>query len=334
MQVIELESFGKLVKKERPTPKPGPGQVVVRMHAASLNYRDLLMTQGGYGSMAKPPFIPISDGAGEIAEMGPGVTRVKVGDRVCPNFFQGWIAGAPRADHTGTPLGGPADGTLCQYMLLSEQGVSRIPDHLSWEEAASLPCAALTAWSAVVSQGSTVPGDTILTQGSGGVSLFALQFAKAKGCRVIATSSSEDKLDRLRRMGADAVINYKADANWGRTARGLAGPLGVDQVIEVGGAGTMVQSIKAVRFGGQISLIGVVAGALGELNYALIVMNNIRLQGVTVDSRDNFEHMLAAIDVAKLKPPVDKVFGFDQVEEAMAYMQAGKHFGKVCIEIP
>jgi NADPH:quinone reductase-like Zn-dependent oxidoreductase len=304
------------------------------MHAASLNYRDLLMVKGGYGSMAKPPFVPVSDGAGEIAEVGAGVTRVKVGDRVCPTFFQGWIAGEPRADHTGTPLGGPADGTLQQYMLLSEQGVSRIPHHLSWEEAASLPCAALTAWSAVVTQGSTVAGDTILTQGTGGVSLFALQFAKIKGCQVIATSSSEDKLDRLRRMGADHVINYKTDANWGRTARALAGPLGVDHVVDVGGAGTMAQSIKAVRFGGQISLIGVVAGPSGEMNFALIVMNNIRLQGVTVDSRDSFEHMLAAIGLAKMRPPVDKVFDFEQVEDAMAYMQAGKHFGKVCVRIP
>ncbi|HMO87070.1 MAG TPA: NAD(P)-dependent alcohol dehydrogenase, partial [Lacipirellulaceae bacterium] len=269
MRVIELESFGKMVAKERPVPKAGPGQVVVRMHAASLNYRDLLMVKGGYGSVATPPFVPVSDGAGEIVEIGAGVSRVRVGDRVCPNFFQGWIAGEPRADHATGPLGGPLDGCLAQYMLLSEQGVSRIPDHLSWEEAASLPCAALTAWSAVVTQGTTVAGETVLTQGTGGVSLFALLFAKLRGCRVIATSSSDEKLERLRRMGADHVINYRADANWGRSARGLAGPLGVDHVIDVGGAGTIAQSIKAVRMGGQISLIGVVAGAAGDLNFAL-----------------------------------------------------------------
>lgn len=333
MRVIELESFGKLLRKERKIPEPGQGQVLVRMRAASLNYRDLLMVRGGYGSMAKPPFIPISDGAGEIAAIGPGVTRVKVGDRVCPNFFQGWIAGTPRGDRATGPLGGPLDGALAQYMLLSEQGVSVIPDHLSWEEAAALPCAGLTAWSAVVSQGSTVPGDTILTQGTGGVSLFALQFAKIKGCRVIATSSSAEKLERLRAMGADHVINYRDDPDWGKTARRLAGPLGVDHVVEIGGAGTLAQSIKAVRFGGQISLIGVVAGASGEVNVALVVMNNIRLQGVTVDSRENFEHMLAAIAQAGLKPPVDTVFDWDKVEDAMAHMQAGRHFGKVCLRI-
>ena len=333
INVIELEAFGSLKMKQRPMPVPGPGQALVRMHAASLNFRDLLMVKGGYGSAAKPPFVPISDGAGQIEAVGPGVSRVAVGDRVVPSFFQGWLSGEPRGDRVSGALGGPLDGALTQYGVFDAQGLCRFPDHLSYEEAACLPCAGLTAWSAVVSQGNTEPGDIVLTQGSGGVSIFALQFAKLKGCRVIATTSSDAKAARLTALGADQVINYKSEPEWGRVARRMAAPLGVDHVIEIGGAGTLAQSVKATRFGGQISLIGVVAGASGDFNVALIVMNNMRLQGVTVGSRDQLQDMIDAIALAKLKPAVDKVFAWDKLDEAMAYMQAGKHFGKVCLKI-
>lgn len=339
MKAVMLRETGRLEIVERPEPVPGPGQVVVRVRAASLNYRDLLTVKGGYGSMVKPPFVPLSDGAGEIAAIGPGVTRVRVGDRVMGNFFQTWLSGAahrqrPRNAAGMGSLGGPLDGALQQMMLLSEDGVVKLADHLSFEEGAALPCAGLTAWSAVVTQSVAEPGDTVLTQGTGGVSLFALLFSKARGCRVIATSSSPEKIARLRAAGADATIDYRAEPDWGRAARALNGGEGVDQVVEVGGAGTLAQSVKAVRFGGTISTIGVLDGAKGEVNVALLVMNNIRLQGVTVGSRDEAEQMMRAVTLHRIVPPVDRVFDFEDHAAAMQWMAAGRHFGKVCIRIP
>ncbi|HEX2886174.1 NAD(P)-dependent alcohol dehydrogenase [Vineibacter terrae] len=338
MKAVILEAFGKLELRDLPTPKPGPGQVLVRIRAASLNYRDLLMVKGGYGSVAKPPFVPVSDGAGEVAEVGPGVTRVKPGDRVTMSFFQKWLAGPahrldPRAMSDKAPLGGPNDGTLREFGVFDENGVSVIPDHLSHEEAACLPCAGLTAWSAVVAQATTEPGDVVLTQGSGGVSIFALQFAKLRGCRVIATSSSDEKIARLKALGADVGINYKTTPEWGKAARAANGGQGVDQVVEVGGAGTLAQSIRATRFGGTLSMIGVLDGAAGDVPVALIVMSNLRLQGVTVGNRADLDQMIRAIDAAKLKPVVDSVFPLAKWADAMAHMSAGRHFGKVCIGI-
>jgi NADPH:quinone reductase-like Zn-dependent oxidoreductase len=338
MKAVVLESFGNLALRDLPVPGPAAGQVLVRIRAASLNYRDLLMVKGGYGSLARPPFVPVSDGAGEIVEIGPGVTRVKPGDRVVMSFFQKWLAGPahrldPQAVPDKAPLGGPHDGALREFGVFDEQGVSVIPDHLSYEEAACLPCAGLTAWSAVVAQATTEPGDVVVTQGTGGVSVFALQFAKLRGCRVIATSSSEEKIARLKAIGADATINYKTTPEWGKAARAATGGRGVDQVVEVGGAGTLAQSIRATRFGGTLSMIGVLGGAAGEMPVALIVMNNLRLQGVTVGSRADLDQMLRAIGTARLKPVVDTVFPMENWADAMAHMSAGKHFGKVCIAV-
>ncbi len=338
MKAVVLESFGKLELRDLPAPSPAAGQVLVRIRAASLNYRDLLMVKGGYGSLAKPPFVPVSDGAGEVSEVGPGVTRVKPGDRVVMSFFQKWLAGPaqrldPQAVPDKAPLGGPHDGTLREFGVFDEQGVSVIPDHLSYEEAACLPCAGLTAWSAVVAQATTEPGDVVVTQGTGGVSVFALQFAKLRGCRLIATSSSEEKITRLKAIGADVTINYKTTPEWGKAARAATGGRGVDQVVEVGGAGTLAQSIRATRFGGTLSMIGVLGGAAGEMPVALIVMNNLRLQGVTVGSRADLDQMLRAIGTARLKPVVDTAFPMEKWADAMAHMSAGKHFGKVCITV-
>lgn len=314
-------------------PAPGPGQVLVRMKAASLNYRDLLTVQGGYGSKQMKELIPLSDGAGTVEAVGSGVTRFKVGDRVTANFFQGWLAGEPSAEKFATALGGMIDGTLCEYRALPEEGLVATPPHLDDAEAATLTCAGLTAWSAVVTQGRVQPGDTVLIQGTGGVSLFALQFAKMAGARVILTSSSDEKLERGRALGADETINYKTTPEWGKAARRLTDGKGCDHIVEVGGAGTLNQSIRAVRVGGTISMIGVLAGPSSDLTIPLVVMTNIRLQGVTVGSREQMEAMCRGIAQAKMKPVVDRVFPFEQAKDAFAYMSSGRHFGKVAIAI-
>ena len=334
--VILKEAIGPegLTIVERPVPEPGPGEVVVRVRACSLNYRDLLVTRGGYGSAQKQAdLIPLSDGAGEIAALGDGVTGLQVGDRVMGLFFQDWMAGPARRDKLATALGGPIDGMLSQYRVLPARGLIAAPEHLSDVEAACLPCAALTAWSALRRYGNIGPGDRVLTQGTGGVSIFAVQFAKLAGAVVIATSSSDDKLERLRDLGADHVINYRRDENWGKTALALTGGRGVDHVVEVGGAGTLKNSIRAVRPSGMLSMIGVLSGAKHALNLPLIVMQDIRLQGVTVGSRESAEAMTAAMTDHGLHPVVDRVFPLEQTRQAYDYLASGRHFGKVCITL-
>ena len=336
MEVWELkDAFGPehLKKGERPEPVPGPNQVLVAMRAASLNYRDTLMIRGGYGPRIKVPLIPVSDGMGEVVAVGEGVSRVRVGDRVAPTLFQGWIGGEAAPDKLGAQLGGTLDGVLAQFMCLNEQGVSRVPDHLSDEEAACLPCAGLTAWSAVITQGQVGPGDTVLVQGTGGVALFALQFAKMAGARVILTSSRDDKLARGRQLGADEIINYRTTPDWDRVAKELTGGEGCEHVVELGGAGTLERSIRAARAGGAVSLIGVLSGAKAETPLPLVVMRNLRLQGVTVGSRDGFEAMCRAMSQHHLRPVVDRVFDFDDVPAAFAHLEGGHHMGKVCIRI-
>jgi NADPH:quinone reductase-like Zn-dependent oxidoreductase len=336
MKVWELKDAfgpGHLKKGERPEPVPGPNQVLVRMRAASLNYRDTLIIRGGYGPRVKVPLIPVSDGMGEVVAVGEGVRRVAVGDRVAPAYFQTWIGGEPAPEKFAGSLGGPIDGVLARFMCLNEQGVSRVPDHLSDEEAACLPCAALTAWSAVVTQGRVGPGDTVLVQGTGGVALFALQFAKMAGARVILTSSRDDKLARGRQLGADEVINYRTTPEWDRVVKNMTGGEGCDHVVELGGAGTLERSIRAARLGGAVSLIGVLSGARAEMPLPLVVMRNLRLQGVTVGSRDGFEAMCRAIGRHHSRPVVDRVFGFDDVPAAFAHLEGGHHMGKVCIRI-
>lgn len=336
MKVIELRGdwgLDHLVRGERPKPEPGPGQVLIAMKAASLNFRDTVMVERGYGRRSgELPLVPLSDGAGEIVATGDGVSRVKVGDLVCPAFSQTWFSGQIKEEYWPGMLGGPRDGVLQEFMVLDETGVVKAPHGYSALQAATLPCAAITAWSAVAVQGRINPGDVVLVQGSGGVSLFALQFAKMLGARVIATSSSASKLERLEQLGADHVINYAEDASWGRTARALAGGAGVDLVVEVGGGRTLEQSLRAVRGNGTIAMIGVLSGGLAELNLGLVVTQNIRLQGVTIGNRDMLESLIAAIDQNGLDPVIDDhVYAFDDAAEALGALPKGAHFGKICI---
>ncbi len=315
-------------------PKPGPGQVLVRMRAASLNFRDLLTLDGKYGSMQRREDLTLlSDGAGEIAEIGPGVKEWKVGDRVVGCFFPYWQDGEAQDYLLREAPGGIADGVASQYRVFNSDAVLAIPAGLSFVEAATLPCAAITAWSAVRVALRTGPEHVVLTQGTGGVSLFALQFAKAAGATVIATSSSEAKLDRLRALGADYVINYRDDAEWGKTARRLTNGRGVDLVVEVGGAGTIKQSIRASRLGGTVAVIGVVAGPSLDFPLPLITMNMLKVVGVALGNRRQFADMLRAIGQNGIKPVVDCTFPLEQLPEALAWLQGGNHVGKVCIEI-
>jgi NADPH:quinone reductase-like Zn-dependent oxidoreductase len=336
MRVVEIRgAFGldHLVEVERPEPRPGFGQVVVRVRAASLNFRDLLTIEGRYNPKQPLPLIPCSDGAGEVVAAGEGVSRVRVGDRVCGAFAQRWIAGEPTRERLRSTLGGPLDGMLAEMVALDQEGVVRVPAHLTDEEAATLPCAAVTAWSALVTEGGLAAGETVLVQGTGGVSLFALQLARLAGARVIATSSSDEKLGRARELGAAEGINYRAVPQWGKRVRELTGGAGADQVIEVGGAGTFQQSLQAVRFGGRISLIGNLAGSSAEVMLTSILMQRIRVQGILVGHRESFEAMNRAIELHRLRPVIDRVFPLAEARQAFEHMAAGGHFGKICIRL-
>jgi NADPH:quinone reductase-like Zn-dependent oxidoreductase len=318
---------------EKPVPAPGPGEVLVRIKAATLNYRDLLTVKGGYGSRQKFPLIPVSDGAGIIEAIGTGVHQFAVGDRVIGSFFETWLAGEPNERKMQAALGGSVDGVLAEYRIFPAQALVSTPSHLDDAEAAALPCAGLTAWSAVVKLGGVKPGQAVLTQGTGGVSLFALQFAKMNGARVIATSSSDAKIERLKDLGADATINYGTTTDWGKKARELTGD-GVDLVVEVGGVGTLNESIRATRIGGTIAFIGVLAGPPpANSRLPLMVMQQQRLQGVTVGSVEDLTAMCNAIAQNGMRPIVDRTFAFDQAREAFTYMAGGTHFGKVAIQI-
>src|SRR5215470_5319771 len=318
---------------DRPVPPPGAGEVLVRLKAATLNYRDLITVKGGYGSRQKFPLIPVSDGAGVVERIGSNVRGFAPGDRVIGSFFEGWIGGEPSEAKMRSALGGAVDGVLAEYRVFPASALVRTPEHLSDIEAAALPCAGLTAWSAVVKLGGVKPGQTVLTQGTGGVSIFALQFAKMCGARVIATSSSDAKIERLKSLGADVTINYKTTPDWGKKARELTGH-GVDLIVEVGGVGTLNESIRATRIGGTIAFIGVLAGPpTGNSRLPLVVMQQQRLQGVTVGSVEDLQAMCDAIAQNELKPVVDSTFPFDQAKEAFAHMASGAHFGKVAIQI-
>lgn len=334
MKVYEIQSkFGldSLTLKERAEPSPSFGQVLIKLRAASLNYRDLMVVKGLYDPNLPLPLIPMSDGVGNVVAVGEGVTRVKTGDRVAGIFMQKWLSGELTEAKAQSALGGAIDGLLAEYAVLHEDGVVHLPEHLTDEEAATLPCAAVTAWNALIASGGVKAGDTVLIQGTGGVSLFALQFAQLVGARVIATSSSNEKLSRVRQMGASDGINYKQTPDWGKKVRELTTGVGVDHVVEVGGAGTLNQSLRAVRYGGQISLIGVLTGGAGEIATASILMKNVRVQGIYVGSREMFEAMNRAIALHQLQPIVDRVFPFKEVPEALRYMESGAHFGKICI---
>ena len=318
---------------DRPVPQPGAGQVLVRLKAATLNYRDLLTVKGGYGSRQKFPLVPLSDGAGVVESVGAGVRQFVAGDRVIGSFFENWLGGEPSEARMNAALGGAVDGVLTEYRVFPAHALVRTPQHLSDVEAAALPCAGVTAWSAVVKLGNVRPGQTVLTQGTGGVSLFALQFAKLCGARVISTSSSDAKIERLKTLGADVTINYKSTTDWGKKARELTGH-GVDLVVEVGGVGTLNESIRATRIGGTIAFIGVLAGPPpANSRLPLMVMQQQRLQGVTVGSVEDLQAMSDAIAASGMKPVIDRTFAFDQARDAFAHMASGAHFGKVAIAI-
>ena len=334
MKAFEIQNkFGldSLTLTERPDPKPSYGQVLIKLRSLSLNYRDLMVVKGLYNPKLPLPLIPFSDGVGEVVAVGEGVTRVKSGDRVAGIFFQKWLAGELTAEKAESALGGAIEGMLAEYVILHEDGVVRVPEHLTDEEAASLPCAAVTAWNALFTSGSLKAGDTVLIQGTGGVSIFALQFALLAGARVIATSSSDEKLERVLQLGASDGINYKQTPDWSKKVRELTAGDGVDYVVEVGGAGTLTESLRAVRYGGQISLIGVLTGGSAEINTASILMKNVKVQGIYVGSREMFEAMNSAIALHKLHPVCDRVFPFHEAPEALKYMETGSHFGKICI---
>ncbi|MCL4748170.1 MAG: NAD(P)-dependent alcohol dehydrogenase [Burkholderiaceae bacterium] len=335
MRVFQIQDdwgFDHLSLATRPEPKPGPGQVLLRMKAASLNYRDLFVLDRGYGGFTGTlPLVPVSDGVGEVIETGAGVTRVAVGDRVCPMFFQNWIGGEPDLERLTASLGGPIDGTMAELMCVPEQGLAKVPAHLDDAQAATLPCAALTAWSALAVCGTTRPGDRVLVQGSGGVALFALSFAKLMGAHVTVISSSDEKIERLRAMGADATINYRAHPQWSKPAREITGGRGFDHIVELGGEKTLPQSLRCIRPGGVVSMIGVLSGSSMSTALGLVITRHVRLQGITVGHRDGFEAMVRAIEQHAIEPVVDRVFEFDALKEALSYLKSGAHFGKVCI---
>ena len=335
MRVFQIEGdwgMGHLKLSTRPEPKPGPGQVVVKMTASSLNYRDLVVPLRGYGSHTGTlPLIPVSDGVGVVTEVGPGVRRVVVGDRVCPTYFQRWVSGEPDLERLTQSLGGPIDGTMTDYMCLSEEGVSKVPAHLSDLEAATLPCAALTAWSALVTTSNVRPGDHVLVQGCGGVALFAVAFAKMLGAQVTVITSSDERIQRVTQLGADATINYRTTPEWAKATREITGGRGYDLILELGGEKTLPQSLRCIRPGGTVAMIGILSGSAMATSLGLIITRQVRLQGVTVGHRDGFEAMLRAIDQHQLKPVVDRVFAFVELKQAMAYLQSGAQFGKVCV---
>jgi NADPH:quinone reductase-like Zn-dependent oxidoreductase len=322
-----------LTLSDRPQPQPSVGQVLIKLKAASLNYRDLLVAEGAYGSGVKYPLVPLSDGAGEVVAVGEGVTRVKIGDRVAGIFFQDWIAGALTKESMKSDLGGGINGMLAEYVLLHQDGLVILPNHLSYIQGATLPCAAVTAWHALVSKGNITEGNTVLLLGTGGVSIFALQFAKLYGARVILTSSSDEKLARAKNLGADETINYKLTPDWEKQVYELTNRTGVDHVVEVGGTGTLSRSLQAVRIGGRVSLIGVLSGRGDAIDPMPILFKSITLQGIYVGSRKMFEAMNHAIQDNQLQPVIDRVFPFSEAKAAYNYLKSGAHFGKVVIEI-
>jgi NADPH:quinone reductase-like Zn-dependent oxidoreductase len=316
---------------ERPDPTPGPRQVLVRVRASSLNYRDLSTVEAKNARAApKPDLIPLSDGAGEVVAVGPGVSRVKTGDRVAGCFMQKWIGGAIDEVAMASAMGGAIDGMLTELAVLEEDGVVKLPAGLSFEEGATLPCAGLTAWHALVEIGNIKAGDIVQTQGSGGVSIFALQFARMFGARVIATSSSAAKAERLKKMGAEAVIDYRATPDWDKETMKLTGGRGADITVEVGGAGTLPRSFLATRLGGRIVVIGLLSG-MAEVDPMPILRRNLRVQGLYVGNRQMFEAMNRAIEAAGLKPVIDKVFPFAQARDAYRHLKSQNHFGKIVI---
>ena len=313
-------------------PSPAAREILVRVRACSLNYRDLLVAGGTYPG-AKEGLVPLSDGAGEVVAMGAGVTRFSVGDRVAGGFYDRGQGGRLTSALERTARGGAIDGMLSELVLLSEEGAVRVPDHLSFEEAATLPCAALTAWNALAEFGVVRPGETVLTLGTGGVSVFAVQFARTMGARVIATSSSDEKLTRVRELGAAELINYRSVTEWEREAKRLTGKIGVDLVVEVGGPGTFARSMEATRTGGRIAVIGLLSGPGETIDPLMILRRRLDVRGIMVGSTEMFEAMNRAIALHGIRPVIDRVFPFDEARAAYAHMQSAGHFGKIVVSV-
>jgi NADPH:quinone reductase-like Zn-dependent oxidoreductase len=332
MKVAAVKAQGapdKLVIETRAAPSPGPGEILVRVRASSLNFHDLAVV---YGMIpVADGRIPMSDGAGDVVAVGAGVKAFKPGDQVLSTFFPNWAGGGPALERVMGVPGDHVDGFAAEHVAMPATAFTRIPKGWSLAEAATLPCAALTAWRALIVDAAIRPGSVVLTQGTGGVSIFALQIAKAAGARVVATSSSDEKLARLKDLGADHVINYKTDTNWGRSAAEWAGQ-GVDAVIEVGGPGTLNQSITACRIGGHVSLIGVLTGWAGEVMTALQMSKSVAVKGITVGSREDQVNMIAALEANGIKPVIDSRFPLDDIAGAFAHQRSQKHFGKICLE--
>jgi NADPH:quinone reductase-like Zn-dependent oxidoreductase len=330
LQLTDAVGLDHLKVVELADPAPGPGEVLVRMRAVSLNYRDLLMVNGIYGLQTPLPLTPFSDGCGIVEAVGEGVTRVRPGDRVATMFFQKWLSGPPTPEGLRSALGLPIPGAGRELATFHEDGLSKVPAFLTDQQVACLPCAALTAWRALFEDARLKPGDSVLLLGTGGVSIFGLQFAKAAGYRAIITSSSDEKLERARSLGADHTINYRATQEWGAPARAAAGRGGVDFIMGVGGA-MLGEGLKCVSLMGHIAIIGVLGGAAEPLPFGAMIGTGAKLQGVMVGSRAMFEDMCQAIETHRIEPVVDKVFPFTEARAALEAMAAGEHFGKIVL---
>ena len=331
MKALEIgdgAGLDRLSVVEKPNPTPGHGEVLLRMRAVSLNYRDLMTAL----FPPRTPMTPFSDGCGIVEAAGPGVTRVKVGDRVATLFFENWICGPPAMDKAMSALGGGRRGAGEELVVLNQDGVSKVPDFLTDHQVATLPCAALTAWRSLFCDARLEPGDTVVLQGTGGVSIFGLQFAHAAGYRTVITSSSDEKLARAKTFGADHLVNYKTTPEWSKPVREATHGRGADFVMDVGGAGTLDESLKSIRLGGHIAVIGVLSGFSQPLQIGMMLATNARLQGVSVGSRDMFESMCRAIELRRISPEVDKVYPWTEARAAFAAMQAGEHFGKIVLD--
>ena len=316
---------------ERSDPAPGPGEVLVEMKAASLNYRDTVVAAGGYPRNDARPVVPLSDGAGVVAAVGAGVTEFAVGDRVVNCFFRDWTAGEPDEAAMRSAYGGGIDGVLAEKVAFPTRALLPAPEHLSFEEAACLPCAAVTAWQALFTKGHLTAGQSVLCLGTGGVSVLALQMAKAAGATVYITSSSDEKLERARELGADGTVNYKTTPDWHKTVRELTGGRGVDHVVEVGGLGTLEKSMRACALNGRIGLIGVLTGFEGAVNPMPCVFERLSIDGIYVGSREMFAAMNRHLVANDIHPIVDRTFGFDGAVEAYHHLKSGAHFGKVVV---
>lgn len=321
-----------LMEVNRPVPTPGPGEVLLRMRAAALNSRDLGVIDGFYNPSLTTPLIPVSDGVGEVIALGENVSRFQIGERAAGIFTQSWLQGEPTQANWGSSLGSPLDGMLAEYVLLPEEGLVRVPEHLTDAEAATLPCAGVTAWHAIVEEGRVKAGDTVVVQGTGGVSLFALQFAKLAGARVIVLSSSDEKLEQARALGADYGINYKQNPDWDTAVIAYTEGRGADHILDLGGSSTLNHSISALKVGGQISIVGILSGASVE-DFALVpaILRKARLQAINVGSRAMFENMNRAIEQHHLRPVIDSTFTFAKSVDALQHLAEGSYFGKICI---